>query len=106
MIHSSSGISSSTWLRMSSVSREMPKVPIPTPCRCSARRISSSVTRWFPSTVKSQMKKEPKNSSALHRVSPANSACRRRNRPRKKGTPSFRTTVSRQSSCFTARRRA
>ena len=91
---------------MSSVSREMPKVPLPTPCRCSARRISSSVTRWFPSTVKSQMKKEPKNSSALHRVSPANSACRRRNRPRKKGTPSFRTTVSRQSSCFTARRRA
>ena len=91
---------------MSSVSREMPKVPMVTPCRWRARRISSSDTRTLPSTVKSQMKKEPKNSIVPHSSAPAARACRRRNRPRKKGTPSFRTTVSVQSSFFTARRRA
>ena len=46
----SSGISSSTWLRRPSGSREKENVPIPTPFFSSARKISSSGTVSLPST--------------------------------------------------------
>ena len=82
-IQLSSGTSRSTWFRMSSPLRDSPKVPRPTPFLSRARRIRSVGTVTLPSTWKSQMKKDPRNSARAQPTRPVTRAWRCRKRRRK-----------------------